>query len=378
MAGLYLHIPFCESKCVYCGFYSLPLAAKVPGLGKRIADFFQALEKELAALPVNFAPDTLFIGGGTPTALSQRQLENLLGLLRPQVRRAAVREWTVEVNPGTLTPAKADLLRASGMNRASLGVQTLDDAMLERLGRIHTAADARMSFELLRTAGFENVSVDLMYALPGKTTDAVLNDLHGLLAWQPDHISCYALTVEPDTPLAAQCARGAVVEVPDEVQAEQYHAIRREMKSAGFQHYEISNFARPGRECLHNLNYWRGGEYFGCGPAAHAHVAGRRRSNIEDLDEYCRRIANGRSPCDFEEQLAPEAKARETLIVGLRLLNGVELAVFRQQTGFDALALGGDAVPRLLALELLELESGRLRLTERSLFISDRVFAELV
>ena len=339
---------------------------------------FQALEKELAALPPNFAPDTIFIGGGTPTSLTQRQLEDLLGLLRPQVRRGAVREWTIEVNPGTLTPAKAELLRAAGMNRVSLGVQTLDDAALNRLGRIHTAAEARASFELLRAAGFDNVGVDLMYALPGETTDAVLRDLRGLLAWQPDHISCYALTVEPGTPFAAQCARGEVVEVPDEAQAEQYHALRRELMAAGFQHYEISNFARPGRACLHNLNYWRGGEYFGCGPAAHAHVAGRRRANIEDLEEYCRRMGAGQSPCDFEEQLPPEAKARETLIVGLRLLDGVNLAAFRQQTGFDALALGGDALKRLVDLDMLQLDAGRLRLTERSLFISNRVFAELV
>jgi oxygen-independent coproporphyrinogen-3 oxidase len=378
MAGLYIHVPFCASKCAYCDFYSLPLAAHVPSAGKQVERFFQALEKELAALPSGFVPDTIFVGGGTPTALPERQLEDLLGLLRPQARRGRVREWTVEANPGTLDPAKAAALRSAGVNRISLGVQTLDDRLLRRLGRIHTAVEARTSFELLRAAGFDNVSVDLMYALPGETTDAVRRDLQGLLAWQPDHLSCYALTVEPDTPLAAQCARGEISAVPDAAQAEQYHALRHTLRGAGFEHYEISNFARPGRACLHNLNYWRGGEYFGCGPAAHAHVAGRRSSNIADVDEYCRRIADGRSPRDFEEQLAPEAKARETLIIGLRLIEGVNLAEFEQQTGFDARALGGDALQRLLDLEMLRLDAGRLCLTERSLFISDRVFAELV
>lgn len=378
MAGLYLHIPFCESKCIYCDFYSLPLPKQVPSPGKRVDQFFQALEKELAALPPDFAPDTIFIGGGTPTALTESQLEILLGLLRPLVRRGRVREGTVEVNPGTLTPAKAALLRAAGMNRASLGVQTLDDVALERLGRIHTAAEAHAGFELLRAAGFDNVSVDLMYALPDETTDAVLRDLRDLLDWRPDHISCYALTVEPDTPLAAQCARGAVVEVPDDEQVEQYHTIRNELLSAGFQHYEISNFARSGRECLHNLNYWHGGEYFGCGPAAHAHRAGRRSANVEDLDKYCRCIADGRSPCDFKEQLPPEAKARETLIVGLRLLEGVNLAEFEKQTGFDARVLGGAALERLCAAGLVRLDAERIRLTPQALFISNRVFAELV
>jgi oxygen-independent coproporphyrinogen-3 oxidase len=376
MSGLYIHIPFCARKCAYCDFYSLPLAG-FPSVGRVVARFFQALEKELAALPPDFAPDTIYIGGGTPTALDAPQLAALLALVRYRVP-GAVREWTVEANPGTLDAAKADVLRQGGVNRVSLGVQTLDDVALRRLGRVHTAAEARAGFELLRAAGLDNVSVDLMYALPGETTAQVLADLRGLLAWQPEHVSCYALAIEPGTPLAEQQARGAVAEVPDEEQAEHYHAIRRELVAAGWHHYEISNFARPGRACRHNLNYWRGGEYAGCGPAAHGHSAGRRHSNVEDLEAYCRRIEGGGSPRDFEEELAPEAKARETLIVWLRLLDGVELAAFRQQTGFDALALGGAALDQLVAQGLLVLAEGRLRLTDRALFVSNRVFAELV
>ena len=340
--------------------------------------FFQGLEKELAALPADFAPDTVFMGGGTPTALTEGELEILLGLLRPIMRRAAVREWTMEVNPGTLTAAKAKLLHSAGINRVSLGVQTLNDAALRRLGRIHTSVEARTSFDLLRAAGFDNVSVDLMYALPGKSSADVLRDIHGLLAWEPEHISCYALTIEEGTPFAAQCDRGEIVEIQDDAQAEQYEAICRELTAAGFAHYEISNFARSGRECLHNLNYWQGGEYYGCGPAAHTHVAGRRRANVEDLDAYCQRIEPGRSGCDFEEKLAPEAKARETLIIALRLIAGVDLAAFQRQTGFDVIALGGLALERLIAQNLLVLCDGRLRLAKESLFVSNRVFAELV
>ncbi len=377
MSGLYIHIPFCARKCAYCDFYSLPLAG-VPSFGKTVARFFQALEKELAALPAGFAPDTVYIGGGTPTALDAAQLGDLLDLVRRRVPLAAVREWTVEANPGTLDAGKAAVLRRAGVNRVSLGVQSLDDAALRRLGRLHTAAEARAGFDLLRAAGFDNVSVDLMYALPGETTERMLADVRGLLAWQPEHLSCYALAIEPGTPLAEQQARGALVEVPDEEQAEQYHALRRTLLAAGWEHYEISNFARPGRACRHNLNYWRGGEYAGCGPAAHGHTAGRRHANVEDLDDYCRRIEAGGSPRDFEEELAPEAKARETLIVWLWLLEGVDLAAFRQQTGFDALALSGAALEQLCAQGLLELGAGRLRLTERALFVSNRVFAELV
>jgi oxygen-independent coproporphyrinogen-3 oxidase len=377
MAGLYLHLPFCARKCTYCDFYSLPLG-DFPNLGKTITRFFQALEKELAALPPDFAPDTIYIGGGTPTALSAAQLDELLALVRRRVHCDAVREWTVEANPGTLDAAKADALRCAGVNRVSLGVQSLNDDALKRIGRIHTAAEARTAFDVLRAAGFDNVSVDLMYALPGETAAQVLADLRGLLAWRPEHLSTYALAIEPGTPLAAQRARGEIAEVPDEEQAEQYHAIRRELLAAGFEHYELSNFARPGRACRHNLNYWRGGEYHAGGPAAHAHSAGRRSANIEDLEAYCRRLEQNSSPREFEEQLAPEAKARETLIIGLRLLAGVDRAAFRQQTGFDALALGGAALEQLIAQGLLEVSAENLRLTERALFISNRVFAELV
>lgn len=377
MAGLYIHIPFCARKCAYCDFYSLPLA-DFPSVGPAVSRFFQALETELAALPGGFAPDTVYIGGGTPTALDAAQLGALLELVRRRVPWCAVREWTVEANPGTLDAAKAAALRAAGVNRVSLGVQSLDDAALRRLGRLHTAAEARAGFDLLRAAGFDNLSVDLMYALPGETTDRVLADVRGLLAWQPEHLSCYALAIEPGTPLAEQQARGAVSEVPDEEQAEQYHALRSAMLAAGWHHYEISNFARPGRECRHNLNYWRGGEYAGCGPAAHGHFAGRRHSNVEDLEAYVRRMAEVGTARDFEEELAPEAKARETLIVWLRLLDGVELAAFRQQTGFDAVALGGAALERFVAQGLLVLTEDRLRLAVRALFVSDRVFAELV
>ncbi|MCX7006816.1 MAG: radical SAM family heme chaperone HemW, partial [Kiritimatiellaeota bacterium] len=251
MAGLYIHVPFCARKCAYCDFYSLPLAT-FPSLGKTVARFFQALEKELAALSADFAPDTIYIGGGTPTALDAAQLGELLALVRWRIHCDAVCEWTVEANPGTLDVAKVDTLRRAGVNRVSLGVQSLDDDALRRIGRIHTAAEAHAGFELLRAAGFDNVSVDLMYALPGETTAQVLADVRGLLAWQPEHISTYALAIEPDTPLAAQRGRGEVTEVPDEEQAEQYHVIRRELLAAGFEHYEISNFARSGRACRHN------------------------------------------------------------------------------------------------------------------------------
>ncbi len=379
MPGLYIHVPFCARKCAYCDFYSLPLADQPDAVaGAAIARYLDALERELRGLPAGFVPDTVYVGGGTPTVLPAESLTRLLDLVHRRFRLPADGEWSCEANPGTVTAEKAARLRAGGVNRVSLGVQSLDDRNLAALGRSHTARQAAESYQALRAAGFDNLGVDLMYGLPGVPRAGLAQDLEELLRWQPEHVSVYALSFEAGTPLAARRAHGAVAEVADDEQAEQYHLIRRRLGAAGYEQYEISNFARPGRACRHNLNYWAGGDYFGCGPAAHSHGQGRRSANLSDLEAYAASLAEGRSSCAFEEILGAEAKARETLILNLRRTAGVEEDEFRRQTGFDVQALGGGALARALALGLLEREGRRLRLTAAGLFVSDAVFAELV
>lgn len=369
MPGLYIHVPFCVRKCRYCDFYSVPSR---PDLQE---SFLDALGVELSQLPAGFKADTVYVGGGTPTALPLDRLEWLLGLVGAA---AAAHEWTVEVNPGTLTREKAALLRAAGANRVSLGVQSFDPANLARLGRIHTVAEAVESFELLRGAGFKNISVDLMYAIPGSSRSALELDIARALELGPEHVACYALIFEEGTELTRQRDAGGIREVDDDEQLAQYRLIRNTLGEGGLRHYEISNFARPGFECAHNLLYWDGGEYIGCGPAAHSHWGGVRWSNVRDVARYGELVQGGGGARDFEENLEPEAKARETLVMSLRRLDGVSRKEFQARTGFDYRVLRGAEIDRLIELGMLTESGGRLRLTEQGLFVSDSVFAELV
>jgi len=371
MTGLYIHVPFCVRKCRYCDFYSVPLGGAVPR-------FLGALEQELRLLPPEFAPDTVYIGGGTPTALEMDELRRLLDLLGPVAARGRVVEWTCEANPGTLTRDKAELIRAAGVNRVSLGVQSFSPDTLAFLGRIHSAAEAVDGFALLRETGFANINVDLMYGIPGCAREDLEADLARIRQLAPEHVAAYSLIFEPGTPLTQMRDAGMFDEMEDDEQLEQYRLVRATLGAAGYHHYEISNFARPGFESRHNRLYWGAGEYIGCGPAAHSHWKGVRYGNPKSLDEYCASLAAGRPPRTFEEQLDPEAKARETLIMGLRQLDGVPMDEFRRITGFDCRDLKPTEIDWLCHIGMLEENDGRLRLTEKGLFVSDSVFAELV
>lgn len=384
MSGLYVHIPFCVRKCLYCDFYSLPMGQGP--LSKRLAEhqthdaslFLDALEKEFVQLPGDFAPETIFIGGGTPTELSDRDFARLFDLIHRHADLKKVVEWTCESNPGTLTRAKADLMKSAGVNRVSLGVQSFDPKTLEFVGRIHSADEAEAGYHLLRDAGFNNVNLDLMYGIPGSNIEVVRSDLARLLRLNPEHTSCYCLIFEDGTPLNDLRAKGYVKEVDDDTELEQYNLVRATLTAAGYQHYEISNFAKPGRECRHNLWYWGTGQYIGCGPSAHSHWRGERYGNVRNLDAYCEKLLGGKSVRAFSEKLEPEAKAREALVMGLRRLDGVVREDFRKETGFDYRTLCGDTIDWLSKEGLLREEGNRVRLTEAGLFVSDGIFAELV
>ena len=360
--GLYIHVPFCARKCAYCAFYSRP---PEPGL---VAAWFAGIERELAALPAGFAPGSAFFGGGTPTALAEGELARLVELVRARVDFKNLVEWTCEANPGTLTPAKLARLKNGGVNRLSIGAQSFDDAALKRLGRIHTAAETRESMALARAAGFDNVGLDVIYGVPGVSRQAFAADIEAALALDPEHVSCYCLEIEEGTPFAREAQAGRLA-VSDDEQREQFDWARRRLAAGGWAHYEISNFAKPGRACRQNGLYWSGGEYFGLGPAAHSHWGGVRWGNSPELPDWRRA---------FEEKLEPEAKARETLVMGLRRIAGWGRAEFRAATGFDYDALRGNEIARLAEAGLLVAEADRLRLAEDALFISDAVFSELV
>ena len=353
MSGLYIHIPFCQRKCSYCAFYSV--ASSDAALQQH---FFKWLEIELESLPADFWPETIFLGGGTPTVPAVAILDNFLSGLG----RFHPHEFSCEVNPGTVDEAKLVLLKERGVNRLSIGVQSFEAYCLQTLGRIHSAERAEETFRLARAAGFENISLDLMFGIPGQTLAMLDADLARALALGPEHIAVYNLMYEEGTPMGLRQDR-----LDEDLEREMYDRIRARLTAAGFVHYEISNFCRPGLACRHNLLYWNGGEYIGCGPAAHSHWLGTRRANVSDLEEYC---AQGPRR-EFEETLDPVAKERETLVMGLRQLAGVEIVpeLWERLEG------------RLRQLEadgLLVIEGRHVRLAEDALFVSDAVFVELV
>ncbi|MGD9612019.1 MAG: radical SAM family heme chaperone HemW [Kiritimatiellia bacterium] len=361
-SGLYVHVPFCVRKCGYCAFFSRPAEPE------SVRAWFAGIERELTTLPAGFAPTSVFFGGGTPTALDERDLARLLALVHARVDLNHLAEWTCEANPGTLTSAKLAGLRAGGVDRLSLGAQSFATAILKRLGRIHAAEDTRTAVALARAAGFANVGLDLIYGVPGVAREAFAADVEAALALEPEHVSCYCLEIEAGTPFADLAAAGELAVSEDEQRA-QFDWVRQRLAAAGLAHYELSNFAKPGRECRQNILYWCGGEYIGVGPAAHSHWAGARWGNSPELPEWKRA---------FAEKLEPAAKARETLVMGLRRIAGWGRAEFRAATGFDYDELRGQEIAGLAAQGLLVVEPDRLRLAADALFISDAVFAELV
>ena len=361
-SGLYVHVPFCVRKCGYCAFFSRPAQ---PDL---VAAWFAGIERELAALPAGFAPTSVFFGGGTPTALAEGDLARLLDLVRARVDLRNLAEWTCEANPGTLSSAKLACLRAGGVDRLSLGAQSFTAETLKRLGRIHAADETRAAVAQARAAGFANVGLDLIYGVPGVARETFQADVEAALALAPEHLSCYCLEIEAGTPFARAAAAGELAVSEDEQRA-QFDWARRRLVAAGFEHYEISNFARPGRACRQNGLYWSGGDYIGVGPAAHSHWAGARWGNVPELPAWKRA---------FEERLEPAAKARETLVMGLRRLAGWGRAEFRAATGCDYDELRGPEIARLAAQGLLVVAPDRIRLADDALFVSDAVFAELV
>lgn len=373
MTGLYIHIPICISRCRYCDFYKL-----TPREWEDVTLFIQSLALEFKRLPRDFAPETVFIGGGTPTALEPKDLAALFDCIQNSINLSNVTEFSSEANPGTLTPEKLKIMRDGGVNRVSIGVQSFNDKALRLLGRIHKADQAIGGFHMLREAGFDNVNIDLIQSIPGMTPEDILNDARRLTELSPEHISYYNLIYEPGTPMTKDRDAGRIIPPGDDEEADNYFAVKALLESAGYGHYETSNFCRPNQPCRHNLLYWQGGEYFGCGPSAHSHWNGARYGNVRDLQAYCDRLRNNEAPFDELERLTGDEKAREILVMWLRLTEGVDLLAFERLTGRSIDALCGSTVDDLVEEQLLERKNDHLALTNNALFISNSVFSELV
>lgn len=376
MSGLYLHIPFCTGKCPYCDFFS------IGGDSPHLAGYPELLVKQLhlAAGQGWTGPfETIYFGGGTPSLLSPAAISTLLETVAVRFGLAADVEITLEANPGTVTAASLAGYRAAGVNRLSLGLQRLDAAGLALLGRRHTAAAGAQAVALARAAGFADLSVDLIFALPGETLADLAAELDRYLALAPEHLSCYGLTAEPGTPFGTRAAAGEL-ELPDgEHYAEAFLLLHERLAAAGYRHYEIANYARPGRECRHNLGYWRRRPYLGIGAGAHSfHDCswGERREVPADLDRYAALLTSGRDPSAELETFDCAAAMSETLYLGLRTADGVDDAAFCARFGQGVAAAYPQAVERLRPW--LAFSAGHWRMSVEGWLLYDRLVQEFL
>ena len=377
-AGLYLHIPFCKSKCRYCSFFSFaPRKGEMKVLLAALKEqIFQA-----AMLPevreLTFA--SLFIGGGTPSMLPAASLAELLSLCRCSFSWSVVTpEISIEVNPGTIDENGLAQLRQAGFNRLSIGVQSLDDAALRWLGRIHSREQALATVDAARKAGFDNVSCDLMYGLPGQSPVDWRQTLEEMLRHAPQHLSLYELTVEEGTPLWDEVATGRCLLPPEDAVLAMMEDTRVLTDRAGLARYEISNFAFPGYQCRHNLTYWNNGYYLGLGPGAVSGLGGERRAAVADLHQYCALVQDGVPVWLDVERLPPEAAFRETVIMGLRMTRGVSISALRQRFSIDLPSYYGAVLHRLIAQGYLEQKGDNLCLSSRGMALANQIMAELV
>ncbi len=367
----YVHIPFCAHHCGYCDF------AIATGQDHWIELYLDALATELSTLNGPTPVRTLFLGGGTPSHLSAAQLERLLAAVRRWLPLKEGGEFSVEANPDSLDADKVAVLADHGVTRVSLGAQSFHPHLLRTLERKHGPDEVPRAVERVRRR-IEQVSLDLIFGVPGQTPDEWREDLARALALGPDHVSTYGLTYEKGTPLWKQRHRGLVRPLGEEAELEMYAAAIDALETAGFEHYEISNFARPGRRCRHNETYWANEAYFGFGMGAARYVLGRRELNTRDLHAYIRQTLAG-EPATFQsEELEPTERARETMAVQLRRADGIDRAGFLTQTGFDLDVVAGEELVSLREQGLLNDDGSRVRLTRRGKYVADAVIERLL
>lgn len=370
--ALYIHIPFCARKCRYCDFNSVVSESDTINL------YIDTLESELRALGDRYVFETFYIGGGTPSILSEAQLEKLLHAVIRHVPSSGIQEFTVEANPGTLTRHKARLLKEYLVNRISLGVQSFQERRLSFLGRIHSGNDARDAFALLREVGFRNINIDLIFGHPGQSPDDWESDLQAALELSPEHISTYALTYEEGTSLTEDLENGVIQELDEYTALEMYKTSIRCLAQDGYNHYEISNFAKQGRECVHNLVYWKNLGYVGVGAGAFSFIDGVRTSNEKDISKYIDGINKHTRTKPFRENLALNQCASETVVMSLRLRRGISNTDFYKRFGYNIEDQFREQIHGLSKDGLVSYEDERLKLTEKGLFIADTVMAEFV
>lgn len=380
MSGLYVHIPFCERKCVYCSFYSIESFANKDR-------FLTALLKEIAMSDSSLIAEegtgeasTIFFGGGTPSVLSPEEISAILEALRGKFSVAADAEITMECNPGALEREWLHGYRDAGINRLSFGVQSFHDDDLQFLSRIHTAAQAEENIRLVRSV-FDNVSLDLIFALPNQTIERWRHNLERAVELGTDHISAYALIFEEGTPLNAMRRKGRISPLEIDLEADMYEETVNFLEGHGFRQYETSNYAKPGRECRHNIGYWERQSYISFGPSAHSYarrgVLGERWANVSSLSAYLLAVESGKQPTASREELTSEQAMEEIVMLGLRC-KGIDMQDFHSATGGNLADLAAEPMARMLREGFAEIHGERLRLTPKGAIFADRFALEII
>ncbi|HXV18866.1 MAG TPA: radical SAM family heme chaperone HemW [Candidatus Omnitrophota bacterium] len=370
MIGLYIHIPFCLKKCHYCDFVTTG-----SGDAQKHASFLSAFKKECAHHAKKFEDrifDTLYVGGGTPSALNIAETEGFFKVVRDHFKIKPQAEVTWEANPGEVDGAKAKVYRKLGINRVSLGAQSFKDETLRAINRDHGAREIKISFDHLRNAGIGNINLDLILYLPGETRDDLAYSLESLAAIDPEHVSIYELSVEEGTVFGQKAKKGELSLPPEETQLETLSFVRNFLKQHGYAHYELLNYSKPGFESMHNRLYWANEEVLGLGPGAYSYTAGRRSRFVTSHEDYLKKIALGDWTCAEEETLAIDKKEIESFILALRLTEGAESGRFQ-----NAITRLSTNIQTLISADLLERTAERIRLTPRGQLLAETVFSQL-
>jgi oxygen-independent coproporphyrinogen-3 oxidase len=374
--GLYLHFPYCISKCPYCDFNSYQLKED-----NQISSYISALYQEITAYSQKLKKSnikTIYLGGGTPTILSGVQINNIIEFCKDKFTIDKNAEITIEANPGTLDGEKINLLIESGINRLSLGAQSFNNLFLKKLGRIHNTQEIIDSYYLAREAGFNNISIDIMFALPDQTTENLQDTLEKALSLKPDHLSLYNLTIKPGTEYYKEYKRGKL-KLPDEDEEfDMYNWAINYLEENGFEHYEIANFARPHKRSEHNLIYWQNRPYLGIGAGAYSFIRGYRYMNYENPSRYIKEVMIGKLPVDNGEKLSLRKRMAETIILGLRTKDGVSYKKFKKRFKVVINNIFHKQIKKLVNLGLLQRDDNRIKLTRKGIFLANTVFREFV
>ncbi len=372
-AGLYVHIPFCRKKCAYCDFFSITDL-------RLIASFAAALRREIDMM-VSKSPlffDTLYIGGGTPSILSESQLIDMIESIKKYINICSFNEITIEINPESATKTWLKAARQTGINRVSIGVQSFDDKALAFLGRIHSARQAKEAIAAARSAGFENIGLDIIYGLPGQTRAGLEADLKQAISYAPEHISCYLLTIESGTPLAESLKKKEFEPLSESQTADMFLVVSEILTANGYLHYEISNFSRgPETRSRHNLKYWQRFPYLGLGPSAHSYSRSERHWNVKNVPLYVKRLSSGLSPRLPGEVLSVRQQMMEALYLGLRLRKGIDAEAFNREFEVDFQTRFAPVLSKYEATGMLSLAGGRCHLSTRGMLFHETIVSDL-